>query len=124
MATLMDAPVITIIRVIPNAGRKADVIEWFEKISTAASQFNGYVKSEVFETCNPVEPRELLNIFIFDSYSHLTNWEASPHREEILSLGRLLFKQPEAKRLLTGMEFLFHEHKAETAIAPLKWKIV
>jgi antibiotic biosynthesis monooxygenase (ABM) superfamily enzyme len=104
--TLGDDPPVTAVasrRVKP--GREREFEEWVPGILAAASEFPGYLGSEVLRPSNS-EDDEYRIIFRFDRESNLHAWENSEERQRRLEKVRPLLDE-EKVHVLTGLETWF-----------------
>lgn len=117
-------PVTTIVRVRPKKGFEKQTLDWFHSISENASHFKGHLGSEIFETINEIQQKELVNLFRFDNYENLMIWENSDERKKQMESSKNLFEQVQKKQHLTGLEFWFENKNAKANNAPVKWKMM
>lgn len=117
-------PITTVIRVNPKKGFEKQTLKWFHSISESASHFTGYLGSEVFETAEQVQQREILNIFRFDNYQNLMVWENSEERKNYIEAGKLYFEQTKEKQQFTGLEFWFEKKDSQLNHPTVKWKMM
>ena len=89
--------IITIIRVTPKQGCEEEVFKWFDSITEIASHFTGHLKSEVFESPKHSTQKEILNIFRFDNYGHLIDWENSEERKTKIKEGGKIIRRNKRK---------------------------
>lgn len=117
-------PITTIIRVRPKEGFEKQTFDWFNSIAESASHFPGHLGSEILESCDQIKKKELVNIFYFDSFENLMNWENSEDRNKQVKAGEIFFEQEKPKIQLTGLEFWFENKDSNGNKVPITWKML
>ncbi|MEB3336567.1 MAG: antibiotic biosynthesis monooxygenase [Leptolyngbyaceae bacterium] len=100
-----------------DKSKEAEFREWQSNIREAASQFTGYVGTDV---CPPVEGdyNKWYVIVHFDSSDHLTHWVESEIRRDLIEVGKKVFSTYKITHFKTGLERWFIKQKAQ----PPAWK--
>jgi hypothetical protein len=90
--------------------------QWQSRITQAASQFEGYLGTDV---CPPVEDEITWYIVVqFDSCDRLHEWLESDVRHELVQVGKEIFSTAKVTHFKTGLERWFVKQEPD----PPAWK--
>lgn len=120
-------PVTVLVRHVVGPGQLEAFRRWVSGISSACSEFEGYLGTEVIRPVGAATgfdgddgEREWVVIFRFDSYANLQRWVDSPERHGWLDRGRD-FASAEAVLEHHSLEFWFAP--AGTSALPARYKM-
>jgi hypothetical protein len=113
-----DPVTVTVARRVA-AGREADFEHWSAELTSAATEYPGFLGAGMLRPSHVGDPWHV--IFRFDSAAHLHEWEVSGQRSALLDSGQHLVEQTDMHRV-TGLETWF-ALPGRTAPAPPKWKM-
>src|ERR1700712_190545 len=113
-----DPVTVTVARRV-TAGREADFESWSAALTSAATQYPGFLGAGMLRPSYVGDPWHV--IFRFDSAEHLQAWEMSHQRSALLDSGQHLVEQTNMHRV-TGLETWF-ALPGRTSSAPPKWKM-
>jgi antibiotic biosynthesis monooxygenase (ABM) superfamily enzyme len=118
-----DPPVTAVASRRVKRGREREFEEWVSGILAAASEFPGYLGSEVLRPSED-DDNEYRIIFRFDHASNLHAWENSEERHGWLRKSRPLLYEEEKVHTLTGLETWFTLPSRPGEPAPPRYKMV
>ncbi len=98
-----DPVTVTVARRVA-AGREADFEHWSADLTSAATEYPGFLGAGMLRPSHVGDPWHV--IFRFDSAEHLHEWEVSQQRSALLDSGQHLVEQTDMHRV-TGLETWF-----------------
>ncbi|HET7478466.1 MAG TPA: antibiotic biosynthesis monooxygenase [Rubrobacteraceae bacterium] len=101
-----DPPVTAVASRRVKPGREQEFEEWVSGILGAASEYPGYLGSNIIRPSDS-DDDEFQIVFKFDHVSNLKKWERSEERHLWLRKSRDLLLEQEKVRILTGLETWF-----------------
>ncbi len=119
-----DPPVTAVASRRVRPGREREFEEWVPGILAAASEFPGYLGSEVLRPNHDDDEDEYRIVFRFDHASNLHAWESSEERRHWIQRARPLLHEDEKVRVLTGLETWFTLPSKAGAPSPPRYKMV
>jgi len=119
-----DPPVTAVASRRVKPGREREFEEWIPGILASASEFPGYLGSEVLRPNEDSEDDEYRIVFRFDHASNLHAWEDSEERHHWLRKSRPLLREEEKVHVLTGLETWFTLPSKAGEPAPPRYKMV
>jgi uncharacterized protein len=119
-ATPPTLPVTVVVARRPRPGREAAAQHWAHGVCAAASEFPGYLGSEV-RAPHEHDRGDLVVAMSFASSDHLMRWEQSAERRSCLAAGAALTEGQPAASGITGLEDLFFR-RLESG-PPARWRM-
>jgi hypothetical protein len=119
-----NVPVTTILKLKPRVVLRQEALESMQAIIHTASNFNGYLKAEIYEKVNAGSSIEFAIMLRFDTYTHLKAWNESTQKKQQVLSGKHLFEEVAPEIKLTGLELWFDNKQHGQFAQPAKWKML
>jgi antibiotic biosynthesis monooxygenase (ABM) superfamily enzyme len=117
-----DSSVTVVISRRVKPGCEAEFEAFLQGVTSACSQFPGYLGSSLFRPASVDDP-EYRVIFKFDRLSHLRQWEQSEERQRWFAQAEALTVCPPSIQVLTGLETWFRLPGKAAIVPPPRHKM-
>lgn len=114
-------PVHVIVTRTPKPGKQAELIEWANGITQAATEFPGHLGAVIYPPAPP-DQVDVVMAFSFATAGDLTRWENSATRAEWLAKCEPLSERTQYGASPSGFESLFGNRPGVPVTPPPRWK--